>query len=121
IYLNSLEMNNLIKVEELAMFLVSIFFFAQLDYAWWVYVALILAPDIGMVGYAASTKIGAMTYNLFHHKGIAIAIWVAGIYAGSSDLQLAGIILFGHSSMDRLLGYGLKFSDSFKHTHLGNL
>ena len=37
------------------------------------------------------------------------------------EFQLPGIILFGHASMDRIFGYGLKFSDNFKHTHLGNL
>jgi hypothetical protein len=34
-------------------------------------------------------------------------------------LQLAGIILFTHSSMDRVFGYGLKYPDSFNNTHLG--
>ena len=32
---------------------------------------------------------------------------------------LLGIILFGHASMDRVFGYGLKFGDNFHHTHLG--
>ena len=32
---------------------------------------------------------------------------------------LAGLIIYGHSCMDRMLGYGLKFGDHFKHTHLG--
>jgi hypothetical protein len=27
--------------------------------------------------------------------------------------------LLGHSSFDRVLGYGLKYDDDFKHTHLG--
>jgi hypothetical protein len=27
--------------------------------------------------------------------------------------------LFGHSNMDRLLGYGLKYPDAFQNTHLG--
>ncbi|WP_022923235.1 DUF4260 family protein [Serinicoccus marinus] len=26
-----------------------------------------------------------------------------------------------HSAVDRLLGYGLKFTDSFAHTHLGEI
>ncbi|MDA1193538.1 MAG: DUF4260 family protein, partial [Candidatus Poribacteria bacterium] len=29
-----------------------------------------------------------------------------------------GAILIGHSAFDRLLGYGLKYPDAFKHTHL---
>jgi hypothetical protein len=37
----------------------------------------------------------------------------------SEVLQIAGIILFGHSSMDRTFGYGLKLGEGFKYTHLG--
>lgn len=114
-------MKNLLKLEELVMFLFSIFLFSQLEYAWWVFLVWILAPDIGMLGYAINTSIGAFTYNLFHHKGIAIVIGFMGLWWGVSELQLAGIILFGHASMDRTLGYGLKYSDSFKNTHLGSL
>jgi Domain of unknown function (DUF4260) len=33
--------------------------------------------------------------------------------------QAAGLIILGHSSFDRILGYGLKYSDAFQHTHLG--
>jgi hypothetical protein len=36
-------------------------------------------------------------------------------------LALAGVIIFAHSSLDRALGYGLKFSDSFTNTHLGRI
>ena len=41
-----------------------------------------------MVGYARSTQLGALIYNI---------------------------------GMDRILGYGLKYDDNFKHTHLGDL
>jgi len=34
---------------------------------------------------------------------------------------LVGIILFSHSAMDRVFGYGLKYPDSFKNTHLGKI
>jgi hypothetical protein len=30
-----------------------------------------------------------------------------------------GGMLFAHSSLDRVMGFGLKFTDSFNHTHLG--
>jgi hypothetical protein len=35
--------------------------------------------------------------------------------------MLAGIILFAHSSMDRLFGYGLKYFTGFSDTHLGKI
>jgi hypothetical protein len=36
-------------------------------------------------------------------------------------LSVIGVILFGHSAMDRIFGYGLKFDDDFKNTHLGRI
>jgi len=72
-----------------------------------------------MLGYLINTKTGAAIYNLFHHKMVAIAILFFGISMNISALALAGVILFGHSAMDRIFGYGLKFDDNFKHTHLG--
>lgn len=112
-------MKNILKIEELAMFGLSIYLFNQTDFAWWWYLALILTPDIGMIGYAVNTKLGALTYNLFHHKGVAILILCLGWYISNEWIELSGIILFGHASMDRIFGYGLKYHDHFKHTHLG--
>ncbi len=112
-------MNNLIKLEELGQFLLSILLFNQLDYAWWVFPACLLLPDLSMIGYVANTKIGAWVYNFFHHKLLAIAMLGLGLWIDSSLLSLAGVITFGHSAMDRIFGYGLKLNDNFKHTHLG--
>ena len=112
-------MKNLLKLEEAFMFGLSIFLFSQLDYAWWWYALLILAPDLSMVGYLGGPRLGAMTYNLVHHKATGISIFILGMILASQPLQFAGLILFGHSSMDRMLDYGLKYPDSFEHTHLG--
>lgn len=114
-------MKTTLKLEELGMFLLSIYAFNQLDYAWWVYLALILTPDIGMIGYLFGNTVGAFTYNLFHHKGIAVGVYVLGMYLGLNIVMLMGIILFGHASLDRVFGYGLKYTDGFKSTHLGKL
>ncbi len=112
-------MVNLIKLEELGQFLLSIFLFNQLEYAWWVFPACILLPDVSMVGYLVNTKIGAWTYNFFHHKLLAVGILLLGFWLNNPPLTLAGVIVFGHSAMDRIFGYGLKFKDNFKNTHLG--
>ena len=114
-------MKNIIKLEELGMFALSIILFNILGYPWWLFIVLIFAPDISMLGYLVNAKVGSVTYNLFHHKGIAVLLYLSGIYTYSSYLLIAGIILFGHSSLDRFLGYGLKYGDAFRHTHLGVL
>ena len=85
------------------------------------FLVLILLPDIGMLGYLVNTKTGALTYNVFHHKGLAILILLIGIYFEIEVMQLIGIILFSHAALDRIFGYGLKYADNFKNTHLGHL
>lgn len=87
----------------------------------WLWIILFFTPDIGMSGYLVNTKTGAFTYNLFHHKGIAILLAAAGYYLQAEVLMTIGILLFAHASFDRIWGYGLKYADSFKHTHLGSL
>jgi len=49
------------------------------------------------------------------------AIGLLGFFTGSTVILLAVVVLFGHSSMDRIFGYGLKFEDEFKNTHLGRI
>ena len=114
-------MKTLINLEEAAQFALSILLFAKLPFAWWIYPSLLLLPDLSMIGYAVNNTVGAFTYNLGHHKGTAILIGTAGLILGNSYLLLTGIILFGHSAMDRMMGYGLKYNKGFKFTHLGEL
>jgi hypothetical protein len=112
-------MKNLLRLEELALFLLAIYLFTELDYAWWVFPLLLLTPDLGAIGYLGGSRIGAATYNLTHHKGIAVVAYLAGVLLGSQILQLIGVIMLAHSSIDRVVGYGLKYPDSSDHTHLG--
>ncbi len=113
-------MKNLLKAEEAALLALSIFLNQTLiPYAWWWFWVLFLAPDVSMIGYIVNTKVGAILYNLAHHKGIAILCFAFGLMLASTAWQFAGLLLLGHSSFDRILGYGLKYPDNFKNTHLG--
>lgn len=125
-------MKNLLRLEELAQFLACVITMAIIDAPWWTYLLLLFGPDIGMLGYLVSARIGAFTYNLLHHKSLAIIVGVlvpylaieygpedGGLAESRYQFILTGFILFGHASMDRIFGYGLKFNDDFHHTHLG--
>ena len=112
-------MKNLIRLEEAAMFGLAIYGLSLCNVAWWWYLLLLLGPDISMLGYLAGTKTGAACYNLCHHKGIAVLLFVAGLAMPGILLQTIGMVVFGHSAMDRLFGYGLKFEQGFRFTHLG--
>ena len=112
-------MKNIIRLEEAAMLGLAIYLNSLLPFGLGVFGLLFLAPDIGMLGYLINNKVGALTYNIFHHKGIAIALYLLGLYLAIPEMQFTGVLLFGHSSFDRMLGYGLKYSDHFHNTHLG--
>ena len=112
-------MKNLLRIEEALMFGLAIYLNSYLPFAAWIFWAIFLLPDIGMLGYLANPRIGAIAYNLFHHKGIAIAVYLTGYILIIHELTLVGAELLGHSSFDRIFGYGLKYQDHFKHTHLG--
>jgi hypothetical protein len=114
-------MNILLKLEYAALFLLSLALFAALPYAWWWYPVLLLAPDIGMIGYLINPRIGAFSYNATHWLPVGVVLSVLGTHYDLPIIALAGAIIIGHSGMDRMLGYGLKYADSFKHTHLGIL
>ncbi len=103
------------------MFLGGIFAFSFLSLEWWWFPVLLFLPDVGMLGYLFGNRSGAVLYNLFHHKGIAVIVGIAGVLLNHEILQLIGIILFSHASLDRMLGYGLKYERGFKYTHLGEI
>ena len=110
-----------LKLEELGLFLFGIFLFGQTELAWWWFLALILAPDLSMIGYAFGNKAGAFAYNFFHHRAIAVLCYISGFYFNIELLTISGIILFSHIAMDRMMGYGLKYETGFKFTHLGEI
>lgn len=94
---------------------------------WWVLLAAFLAFDLSMLGYVRSTAAGAATYNAVHNYAFpALAVMVALVVepvspaASTATGVLASAWAF-HVGVDRALGYGLKFPDSFTHTHLGRI
>ena len=101
-------MKSLIKLEEFALVALSLYLFLALDYAWWWFPLLFFVPDASLIGYLINPKMGAAAYNLIHHKALAILFYLLGSFTQLPALQLAGLIMFGHSSFDRILGFGLQ-------------
>ena len=93
--------------------------FARCDLSWWLYAILFLAPDIGLAGYWAGPRIGALTYNALHTL-MAPAVLAGLGFVGESALMVGlAAIWAAHIGFDRMLGYGLKYATRFADTHLG--
>ena len=95
--------------------------FLALGLPWWLFAALLILPDLSMVGYLAGPRIGAITYNVAHDLATGAIVAGVGLAVGSIPLAAIGAVLVAHSGMDRLAGYGLKFPTSFHDTHLGRI
>lgn len=115
------KMKNILKIENLALLILGILLFAQTEYSWWWFLGLFFVPDISILGYLLNPKIGAICYNFVHNFIIGIAFYLLGVYFQNIECQVVGSVLFSHSAFDRILGFGLKYSDDFKNTHLGRI
>ena len=72
-----------------------------------------------MLGYLVDKKLGAFLYNLFHSYTSA-AVVMATAFAGSGvGLNAIWWVWPAHIAFDRMMGYGLKSTTGFHHTHLG--
>ena len=108
----------LLRLEGLAIAVAAILLFVEVDGSWWLFVALILAPDVAFVGYAAGPRVGAGVYNLTHNLILPIALGATGVVADSDPATAVALVWLTHIGIDRLLGYGLKYPTAFKDTHM---
>ncbi|WP_163583167.1 DUF4260 domain-containing protein [Gracilibacillus saliphilus] len=106
----------LLHLEGTAVFALSLYAYFYFSFGWLMLVLLLLAPDLAMLGYLINNKVGSIIYNLFHTYVLSLCGVVIGFLF--HDLLLAiSLIWTAHIGMDRMVGYGLKYSSGFKDTH----
>ena len=110
-----------LQIDGLVLFIAMIVLFAATHQHWWIFAVLLFVPDAFILGYLKNPRLGALLYNVGHsYLAPTVTIFVG--WRASSLLTMAiGIIWLGHVGLDRFLGYGLKYDDNFKTTHLGSL
>lgn len=87
--------------------------------SWLMFAVLFLTPDLSMLGYLINRRVGAWMYNFGHSYLTPAAVAVLGFVMGISMLGPIALIWAAHIGFDRLVGYGLKYSEAFGATHLG--
>jgi hypothetical protein len=110
-----------LRLEGLGAFLAGLVLFGVSGGSWLFVIPLVLLPDASVVGYLASPRVGAFTYNLLHTWAPGFIALALGLWLASESIQLVASILIVHVGMDRALGYGLKLPSSFQDTHLGRI
>ena len=112
-------MTTQLKLEGAGLLIVFTVLYFSLGGAWTMFLLAFLAPDLSFLCYLINPRVGAAAYNVMHHQGVfgalGVLLWMLNLHT----LALLCVIFLAHSAFDRMLGYGLKYSDSFQHTHLG--
>jgi len=110
----------LLRLEGLAVAAISAVLYAKTGASWWLFAALWLAPDLSMLGYATGKPCwGARIYNAWHNYAVPGLLVLFAFALRANALLPIALIWINHIGVDRLLGFGLKYSDGFGFTHLG--
>ena len=115
------SVRKLLRLEGLAVAAASTVLYAQIGAHWWLFAVLWLVPDLSMLGYLRNACWGARCYNAAHTYVPAATLALAALAFHARGLLPFALIWINHIGVDRLLGYGLKYSDGFGFTHLGKL
>ena len=111
----------LLQLEGLAVLVAALVCYGYQGYSWLAFILLLLVPDLVMVGYLVNNQVGSIVYNLGHTYVLPLLLGVFSLlFEAPLGLQLA-LIWLAHIGMDRTVGYGLKYEDGFKETHLSRV
>lgn len=107
-----------LRLEGLTVLLTAVVLYAQLEAGWLLFALLLLTPDLAMLPYLINPRVGALVYNVVHSYVLPLALAAVAYVGGFPTLLPLALIWLAHIGMDRTAGYGLKYGDAFKHTHL---
>jgi hypothetical protein len=99
----------------------SLLLYGELRANWVLFVVLVLAPDLSMLGYLLGLRFGTALYNLVHALVVPLLLIALSIFYQQFWLLPYGLIWTAHIGLDRLLGFGLKYPTRFSDTHFERL
>ena len=92
--------------------------------SWLLLLVLFLMPDVALLGYVLPrsqqphSTFAPSLYNAFHTYSVPVLLFLAAWHVHALRTEQIGAIWISHIALDRALGFGLKFPDSFQKTHL---
>lgn len=113
------QVDLLVRLEWLAVCAAAITGYALAGGSWLLFLLLILAPDLSMLGYLGGPRVGAVVYNAFHTLVAPTMLLLAGLVTDAGLATEVAAIWIAHIAIDRALGYGLKLASGFSDTHMG--
>lgn len=112
-----MKIKYILQLEGAAILSLAIYLFAKSNGSWWMFGLLLLSTDLAMILYLFGLKIGTFSYNLVHNYILPVGMVIFGLHFANELAVQLSLIWFAHIGMDKMVGYGLKYSTGFKHTH----
>jgi len=111
--------SRLLRLEGLAIGGAAIWlFFAETEVSWVWLAVLFVAPDLAFAAIVFGETAATRAYNIAHTYVAPVGLGAAA-FASGHDLAVGlALIWFAHIGVDRLAGYGLKYSLKPESTHL---
>ncbi len=110
----------LLRLEALLVLCVAPLFYWGLHGSWLLFAVLFFVPDVSLLGYLAkgNGRAAAMLYNFGHCYAVPLAIGLITWKLHSVRGEQFAVIWITHIAFDRSLGYGLKYPQVFRPTHI---
>jgi hypothetical protein len=109
----------LLQLEGLALATTGLWlYFSHFELSGWLFLLLIMVPDLALFAYIAGARTGAMAYNATHTYLLPLILVPIGMALDFHVVLALGLAWMIHIAGDRAIGYGLKYPDAFKRTHL---
>jgi len=107
----------LLHLEGAALLVAATVAYFALGQPWWLFLLVLFAPDLSLLGYLSGPRLGSVVYNAAHTMLGPLALLGIGVWAGQGTAVAVALVWLAHIGLDRLVGYGLKYPEAFKRTH----
>lgn len=111
----------ILRAEGIALMVVSTYLYFHGEGSLWLFLLLILVPDVSILGYGIGIKTGTVCYNLFHNTVFPLILVLLSVSIMAPLLMQLAFIWLAHVGFDRAIGSGLKYPTHFRDTHLHRL
>jgi hypothetical protein len=107
----------LLHLEGLVVLASALLLYGNQNYSWLTFVLLLLLPDLSMVFYVVSQRVGSIAYNLVHTLVFPVGLALLSYFSGHTLGMQIALIWLAHIGMDHTFGYGFKYPGIGKETH----
>jgi hypothetical protein len=108
----------LLQAEGAVVFAAALALYVDADFSVLALVLAFLAPDLAFLAFLIGPRAGAIAYDVAHLEAWPVLLGAVGLLADEPLPVQVALIWLAHLGLDRALGYGLRYPDAPRESHL---